>query len=381
MSDSILAQTINTQKAKRILTGIKPTGRLHFGNYVGAIKQIEALMQESSNNIHSTSEVFLMIPDAHSLTFPRNAKAQHDDIKELIASILSFDLDITKICIYRQTEVPAIFHLYWILNCFCNKGLLNRGHAFKTQLNTHTVDQAADADGEIGVGLYTYAVLMAADILAMDTNIVPVGQDQKQHIEICRDLAIKINSFISAEGMNTNDSKSSDTSTNISTNIATNVSTNIPNNAFIIPDAMISEIPVLPGTDGRKMSKSYNNYIPIFSSSEELRKAVFSVKTNSQGITEPKDPEILFQLFSGVSSQSEIQTLHNLYQTGIGWKEVKDRTYEALERFVKDKRERFDYWMNNPAAMNEVLKTHTQKANQIANATLDRVLQALGFML
>lgn len=330
---------------KRMLTGIKPTGKLHLGNYVGAIKQLEEYSKDY--------EVFLMIADAHSMTFPRNASVQYTDIHEMIAALLSFDLDLNQICVYRQVDISPIFELYWILNCFCNKGLLNRGHAFKSQLENEK------EDGEIGVGLYTYAILMASDILSMDADVVPVGQDQKQHLEICRDLAMRVNHFIEKEGLYNNGL----------------------NNGLKIPEIMIADTPILVGTDGRKMSKSYGNYIPVFGTTEELRKSVFSVVTNSQSPTEPKEPEILFELFSTVSSQEDIKQLKADYAEGISWKDAKDRTFQALENFVKDKREKFEYWMNNKDKVQAILDTGAQKASEIAAKKVSIIKNSLGFGL
>lgn len=323
------------QIKKKMMTGIKPTGMLHIGNYVGTIKTILEYSQDY--------ELFLMIADGHALTYPRAADVQYDDNLKLIAALLAFDFDLTKACLYQQTAVKEIFELSWILSCFCNMGLLSRGHAVKMQKDVV-------AEGEIGVGLYTYSILMAADILSMDAQIVPVGQDQKQHLEICRDLAIKANFAMKTEGL-------------------------------IVPEMLLATQHTLSGTDGRKMSKSYNNTIPLFSTYEQLKKSVYSIPTNSLSPTDPKELDVLFELYSAFANEEDKQGLQKSYETGISWKEVKDRVIDKINSVIAPKREKYDYWINNVEQMQKQMDLGAQKARANANAVLQRTLKNLGLVL
>ena len=318
---------------KTILTGIKPTGDLHIGNFFGSIQQILEFSEQDVN-------LFLFIADGHALTFPRDAVTQNKDIWNILAAYLACDIDPNQVCIYKQTDVRAVFELSWILTCFCNKGLLNRSHAYKAVLDSGTTE------GEVGLGLYTYPVLMAADILAIESDIVPVGADQKQHVEICRDLAQSVNYYIQTQGLK-NDIQSE---------------VNGEADGLVIPDVMISETPTVPGLDGRKMSKSYGNVIPLFANNDELKKLIFGIATDSTPLGQKMEKENLYEVYKLFANEDEIKRIEDLYTTGAGWKKVKDTVLEKVISFVEPKREKFLTFRNNQEELQKILNKGAEKA-------------------
>lgn len=326
-------QNQNTQ-LQTIMTGIKPTGHMHLGNYKGFVQSLLEYQQHH--------KIFLMIADGHSLTNIRSTKQQSSDIEHLVAALIACELDLDRVVIYQQTHIPQLFQIYWILNCFCNQGLLNRSHAYKAHLDKHE---------QINVGLYTYATLMAADILALDAELIPVGQDQQQHLEICRDLADRVNHFAHNNGFA---------------------------DVFKLPKAMLTDHPLLQGTDGRKMSKSYDNTLMLFEDEQIAKKKIARIATNSQSPDEPKTEETLFALFETMSNLDKTNALRKLYQQGIGWKDVKDLVYQAFIDFSQPKRAKYEHVLANPSYTKQILNKGAQEVQAIADKTLNRLHKVLG---
>ena len=268
---------------RKVLTGIKPTGEPHLGNYVGAIQPSLELAQKK--DISS----YLFIADSHSLTSTPSPQSLKDSVYKVAASWLACGLDPEKTIFYCQSDVPELFELSWILSCITPKGLMNRAHSYKSKRDQNLQAGKKDLDDQVNVGLYNYPVLMTADILLFSPDQVPVGQDQVQHLEMARDIAQKFNRTYKKE-------------------------------IFIIPKALVREEKVLPGLDGRKMSKSYNNEIPLFLESKRLQKLVRKIKTDSTPVSEPKDTEncLIFAIYKHFADEKEIQTLKKRYAEGIG---------------------------------------------------------------
>ena len=325
----------------RIFTGIKPTGVLHIGNYFGSIKQ---LLDYQTN---TKDEIIAFIANAHALTVPVTRAEYELHIKNLLAGYLAAGIDPERICLYKQTDVPEIFELAWLLACFCTKGVLDRAHAYKAYK-----DAKDNQDDIMGVGIYTYPILMAADILGAGADIVPVGPDQKQHVEICRDLAIKINHHISAN--------------------------NHGGFALSIPEPRIQQEQNIIGLDGRKMSKSYSNTIGLFESTEALKKLIYGIKTDSSSPKEPKSPETLFQLYEIFATTDEIEQLAHKYQTGIGWAEVKQIVYDKIEEFIAPIRAKHAYYMEHEQGLQHILKMGANKIRPITQNITDQLLHHLG---
>lgn len=326
----------------RIFTGIKPTGILHIGNYFGSIKQL----LDYQSSMSPKDEILAFIANAHSLTSVGKRSDYEWHIKNLIAGMLASGIDPDKICLYKQTDIPETFELSWLLTCFCTKGVLDRSHAYKAYKDSVNNDEA------IGMGVYSYPILMSADILGVAADVVPVGPDQKQHIEICRDLAIKINNHLSQQ-------KSSF--------------------YLKVPEISIQMTQSIVGLDGRKMSKSYNNTISLFESSESLRKLVYGIKTDSSAPNETKTPETLFNLYSIFSTKDELTQLEQKYQTGIGWAEVKKIVYNKIEGFVSPIRHKHSYYMQRDSELTSILRNGAAKVRPITQNITHNLLTNLGF--
>ena len=278
-------------KQQRVLTGITTSGMPHLGNLVGAV-----LPAIKASNLQNTSS-FLFLADYHSLIKNTDSDLTHSSSFEIAACWLACGLDPNKVIFYRQSDIPHIFELAWILGCLTSKGLLNRAHAYKAAISDNEEKGIKDMDKGITMGLFNYPILMAADILMFSADIVPVGQDQKQHIEMARDIALKFNHHYGE--------------------------------LLTPPEAQISEVTgVLPGLDGRKMSKSYNNTIPIFADEKKLRKTIMKIKTNSLEPGDPKDSSEcnIFSIYKAIANEEEISSLQNQYNDGIGWGEAKKNT-------------------------------------------------------
>lgn len=321
----------------RILTGIQSSGKPHLGNILGAILPAIQLSEKSDN------ESFLFIADLHSLTTIKDAKVLQDNTRAVAAAWLACGLDTDKVVFYRQSRVSA-YHteLTWYLSCLTPYPMLANAHSFKDK---------ADRLADVNAGLFVYPVLMASDILLYDANYVPVGKDQKQHLEMTRDMAEAFNRTYG--------------------------------DTFVIPEGKIDErLMTIPGIDGQKMSKSYGNYIDIFQPEKELQKVTKKILSDSTPLEEPKNPEtdLTFKLYSLIASESDIATLRENYlKGGYGYGHAKQAFFEALKtRFAKE-REMFTYYYEeNPAALEQKLQEGEEKARAIASKKLAEVRKKIG---
>ena len=328
---------------KRIaLTGIKPTGTPHIGNYFGAIKPALELARDY--------ETRFFIADYHALNSERDPQRLKEQTHQVAATWLACGLDPEKSLVYKQSAVPETFELTTILMAFTPKGLMNRAHAYKA-VSEENRSSGKDPDNGINMGLYTYPVLMAADILLFNSNVVPVGRDQKQHIEMTADIAQAINR-------------------------------NYREELLTVPEPLINELTqIIPGMDGRKMSKSYNNTIPLFLPSKQLRKLIMKIVTNSQEIAEPKNPENcnVFNLYRLFATEQEQEALRQRYLAGgMGWGEAKQALYECMEREIAPYRERYEEYINNTDQIDAILARGAEKAREIAAGTISRLRRAIG---
>ena len=327
---------------KIALTGIKPTGILHIGNYFGAIKPALALT--------GSYDARYFIADYHALNTIKDPGELSSLIRQVAAGWLAAGLDPERVIFYRQSSVPETFELTTQLMAFTGKGLMNRAHAYKAAVQANT-ERGDDPDAGINMGLYTYPVLMAADIILFDSDVVPVGQDQVQHIEMAQDIAQAVNY-------------------------------NYKQEVLKIPQALVSEsVAVVPGLDGRKMSKSYGNAIPIFIPETQLRKRIMRIVTNSQAVEEPKAPEtsqifLLYRLFADSEEQAALASRYR--SGGMGWGEAKEELFRVVNRELAPVRERFNAIIADPAALDRVLAAGAEKARPIAAATVRRFRRAAG---
>jgi len=320
----------------RILTGIQSSGRPHLGNLLGAIMPAIELSQKLEN------ESFFFIADLHSLTTIKDAEVRSANVRAVAAAWLAFGFDIERNFLYRQSRIPEVCELAWYLNCFTPFPMLANAHSFKDKSS-----RLADVNG----GLFTYPVLMAADIILYDAEFVPVGKDQRQHVEMARDIAASFNSSYG--------------------------------DTFVLPEAKIEEqVMTIPGTDGQKMSKSYNNIIDIFLPDKELLKQLKSIKTDSTPMEAPKNPEgdTVFSIYGLLGTPEQKETLRKKYLGGnFGYGHAKQELFELiLQKFAKE-REAFTYYMSNPEALEKKLEIGEDKARVIALEVLDRVRKKLGF--
>ena len=330
-------------KEHRILTGITTTGVPHLGNLVGAI--LPAIKASRQKNTTS----FLFLADYHSLIKSSDSELRHQSSFDIAACWLACGLDPTKVIFYRQSDIPHIFELAWILSCLASKGLLNRAHAYKSAISDNQVKKIEDIDKGINMGLFNYPILMAADILMFKADLVPVGQDQKQHIEMTRDIALKFNNHYGE--------------------------------ILTPPEAVIDKnTGVLPGIDGRKMSKSYDNTIPIFSEEEVLTKAIMKIKTNSLEPREPKDisDSIIFTIYKSISPKEKVDELQQLYNEGIAWGEAKKVLIEELNSFLKPYKNEYDKIIKDKSFVEKTLLEGSEKALSISEPIIKEVRYALG---
>jgi len=319
---------------KTSLTGIKPTNLPHLGNYLGAIRPALALAERY--------RTFYFIADYHALTSVRDPEALAGHVRDVAATWLAAGLDPSETLLYRQSDVIEVFELSWILSCLLATGQLERGHAYKDAL----------AKGEApNVGLFNYPVLMAADILLYDTDVVPVGKDQLQHLELTRDVAQRFNHVFGDD---------------------------FP--ILVVPEALISEAPLVPGTDGEKMSKSRGNSIPLFAPAKKLRKVVMGIKTDSKGLDEPKDPEgsAVVALLEQLSPERAVVVSEKLRAGGYGWGHAKQELYEAIEQELGPLRERYEELRADEAKLDAILHDGAERARSIARRTIGRVRSAVG---
>ena len=324
---------------KILLSGVKPTGTGHIGNYFGAMKQFVDLQNEY--------ESYVFIADYHAMTTVQDKTSMSKQIIDVALDYLAIGLDPKKVVLFKQSDVPQVHELNWIFNCITTMPYLMRAHAYK---------DAEAKNKEINVGLFDYPLLMAADILMQDADVVPVGQDQKQHVEYARDTAQKFNNIFCG-------GKSDDI-------------------IFKLPEPLIlKNTDVVPGTDGRKMSKSYGNVIPLFASLEEIKKAVMSIPTDSKGVAESKDPETnhIFNIHKLLLNDAEREVLAAKYTNGgMGYKEAKDGLIEALEAFIKPMRERRSMLANDLESVFDILKEGGRRAALRAEKKMEKVREAVG---
>ncbi len=328
--------------AQRILTGIKPSGTPHLGNYAGAIRPaVEASRR-------ADAESFYFLADYHALISTTDPARVQRSTLEIAATWLAAGLDADRVWFYRQSDIPEIPELTWLLSCVAGKGLLNRAHAYKAAVDRNNAD-GEDPDAGVSMGLYMYPVLMAADILMFKAHSVPVGRDQIQHIEMARDIGARFNHLYGEH--------------------------------FVLPEAAIDEaVATLPGLDGRKMSKSYDNVIPLFAPPAELRKRVFSILTDSRQPGEPKETEgsALFQLYQAFASAQETAAMRTAFAAGIAWGEAKQAVFEHIEHAVAPMRERYDALIAQPALIERKLLEGAAKARAIATPFIAELRHAVG---
>ena len=329
------------QKKKTSLTGIKPTGTPHLGNYLGAIKPALDLVEEY--------KAFYFIADYHGLTTIRDKKEMKQHTYEVAATWLALGLDPDEVVFYRQSDVPEVFELTWVLSCFTGKGWLNRAHAYKASVDANE-EIGHDADDGINVGLYNYPVLMAADIILFNTDVVPVGQDQRQHLEIARDIA---NAFNYVYG-----------------------------DTLVPPEAAILEnVATVPGLDGRKMSKSYGNTIELFAPSKKLRKQVMRIVTDSKTPDEPKNPDDnnIYNIYKHFVTPEMLTENRKKYtEGGVGYGDLKQELYEVLDAHFSEPRERYNDLMANRKEIDEILGRGADFARRIASRTISKVRRKIG---
>ncbi len=311
----------------RVLTGITATGTPHLGNYAGAIRPaIEASLDENT-------ESFLFLADYHALIKCHEPQTIRDSARAIAATWLATGLNPDRVTFYRQSDIPEILELCWILTSITAKGLMNRAHAYKAAVQANTENSEVDADKGVEMGLFNYPILMTADILMFNGQKIPVGKDQIQHIEMARDIAQRFN-YIYGE-------------------------------TFSLPEAIVDESAmIIPGLDGRKMSKSYGNTIPLFEAEKKFRKLINKIKTNSLEPGEPKDPEgcTLFSIYSAFTDEAAQTEMRQRYADGIGWGDLKKFLFEYLNDELKDKREEYNRLMADPAELDRILAKGAEKA-------------------
>ena len=323
------------------LTGIKPTGPPHIGNYLGMIKPALALVKEY--------QALYFIADYHALTTIKDAETLSELTYEVAATWLALGLDPDEVIFFRQSDIPEIFELTWALSCFTSKGLLNRAHAYKAAVDAN-IGAGKNPDDHINTGLFNYPILMAADILLYGTQVVPIGLDQKQHVEIARDVATTIN--------------------------------NTCGTVLNIPEALIKNpVMTIPGLDGRKMSKNYNNTIPIFAAPEVVRKRVMRIVTDSKSSQDPKDPEgcnvfAIYKLFALPDAVAEMQNRYR--QGGLAYSDIKKELCELLEERFQEPREKYDRLLKDRGYLDGGMASGAEKARAIAIPTMEKIRNKIG---
>ncbi len=326
----------------RVLTGIKPSGTPHLGNYVGAIRPtVRASRQPEVDS-------FLFLADYHAMISTQDPARLQRSTLEIAATWIACGLDPDRVTFYRQSDIPEIPELTWFLACVCGKGLLNRAHAYKAMLDKNAA-ASAEPDEGVTTGLFIYPVLMAADILMFNAHQVPVGRDQVQHIEMARDMGSSFNHLYGEH--------------------------------FTLPEAVIEDsVATLPGLDGRKMSKSYDNVIPLFAPPEQLRKLIMGIVTDSKAPGEPKQTEgsALFQIYQAFATPEETATLARAYADGIAWGDAKQMLFERIDREVAPMRATYDKLMAHPEQVESILRAGALKARAVATPFTARLRHAVG---
>lgn len=320
----------------RILTGIQSTGIPHLGNLLGAIKPAIQLANEGTN------EAFLFIADWHSLTTIKDAELRKSNVRAVAAAWLAFGLDTERNTFYRQSDVTEVAELTWYLNCFTPFPMLANAHSFKDK---------SERLADVNAGLFTYPVLMAADILLYNADIVPVGKDQLQHLEMTRDIAGSFNHLVGE--------------------------------TLVVPKARVQEETMyIPGTDGQKMSKSYGNFIDIFQTDKKLRKNVMKIITDSKGVEDPKNPDEcnVFNIYKTMAKKEEIADMRQKYEAGgFGYGHAKQELYELIVDRFGEEREKYDQLMSNPSEIEDQLALGAEKAAKVARSVIEKVREKLGY--
>ena len=333
---------MNSKNRTRVLTGITTTGTPHLGNYVGAIRPTVQASRDSQ------TDGFYFLADYHALIkCDEPARIQRSTL-EIAASWIASGLDPEKVTFYRQSDIPEIPELTWLLTCVTGKGLLNRAHAYKAAMDKNNA-AGHDTDADVTAGLFMYPVLMGADILMFKAHKVPVGRDQIQHIEMARDMASSFNHLYGEH--------------------------------FVLPEAVIEEsVALLPGLDGRKMSKSYDNTIPLFAPAAQMRKQIAGSVTDSKAPGEPKTTEgsALFQIYQAFASACETAAMAQAYAEGIGWGDAKQMLFERIDREIAPMRERYQDLIDHPDQMDKILLAGADKARQLATPFMRELRHAVG---
>ena len=326
---------------ERVLTGITTTGVPHLGNYVGAIRP--AIAASKRTNVES----FYFLADYHALIKCHDPELVHRSTLEIAATWLALGLDVEHACFYRQSDIPEISELTWLLTCMTAKGLMNRAHAYKAVVQEN--EQAGeDPDFGITMGLFGYPVLMAADILMFNGHKIPVGRDQIQHIEMARDIAQRFNHHYGDH--------------------------------FVLPEAVVDDNAVLQGLDGRKMSKSYGNTIPLFLPEKKLKKSINKIKTNLLEPGEAKDPDTstVFQLWKAFASPEQVEEMREEFAKGIAWGEAKKRLFELVNAELAEARERYNTLIEAPEKIEAILQAGAEKARVISRPLISELREAVG---
>jgi len=325
-----------------VLTGITTTGTPHIGNYVGAIRP--AVAASWRENVGS----YYFLADYHSLVKGSDPDKVAQSTLEIAASWLACGLNPSSV-FYRQSDVPEITELAWILTCMTAKGLMNRAHAYKAAVDDNQARGNRDPDQGITMGLFCYPILMAADILMFKAHKVPVGKDQIQHVEMARDIAARFNHHFGE--------------------------------TFVLPEAQVSDSSaVLPGLDGRKMSKTYGNTIPLFVEEKQLRKLIMRIKTNSQEPGEPKDPDdsALFSIYRAFAGEEETAAMRRRYAEGIGWGEMKQALFEYINTHLQEPRKEYQRLLAAPDHVESVLRQGAERARAISQPFMAQIRHAVG---
>jgi tryptophanyl-tRNA synthetase len=327
---------------QRVLTGITTSGSPHLGNYVGAIRP--AIEASRSGEFES----FFFLADYHALIKAQDADLVHQSTLEIAAAWLALGLDTDRVTFYRQSDIPEIPELTWLLTCMTAKGLMNRAHAYKAAVQAN-VDAGEDQDTAINMGLFSYPILMAADILMFNAHKIPVGRDQVQHVEMARDIAQRFNHHYGEH--------------------------------FVLPAAQVDDdVAILQGLDGRKMSKSYGNTIPLFLTEKKLKKHINKIKTNLLEPGEPKDPDTsaVFQIWQAFANKDQTQQMRVEFANGIAWGEAKRLLFELVNEQLREPRDKYLQLLENPAEVEAVLQQGAQKARRQSSALIADVRSAVG---
>lgn len=327
---------------QRVLTGITTSGSPHLGNYVGAIRPaIEASQKDGY-------ESFFFLADYHALIKSQNPEMVQQSTKEIAAAWMALGLDTSKVLFYRQSDIPEIPQLTWLLTCMTAKGLMNRAHAYKSAVQDNRAS-AEDDDFAVSMGLFSYPILMAADILMFKAQTIPVGRDQIQHVEMARDIAQRFNHLYGEH--------------------------------FQLPTAQVhDDLAILQGLDGRKMSKSYNNTIPLFLPEKQLKKYINKIVTNTLEPGEPKDADssTVFQIWRAFATPVQSDEMRWRFTTGIGWGEAKKELFELLNGQLQEPRERYNELLENPGRIEHILIEGAEKARAQSSEFMTELRTAVG---